>query len=141
MLHDLVANPGDHSGPELYDAMVAELAAGVESVGVNAIAAETDVPEATLRDLVAGDQPELTVEEAAAILAVVEDDHAGDIVALSRDAIMMGMSQAVLDVEALAANAGGELEPREVQSKIEGRFPMTLREFALLHATIQAQTV
>ena len=29
MLHDLVANPGDHSGPELYDAMVAELAAGV----------------------------------------------------------------------------------------------------------------
>ncbi|WP_075937038.1 DUF5791 family protein [Halosegnis longus] len=141
MLHDLVADPGDHSGTELYDAMVAELAAGVESVGVDAIAAETDVPEATLRDLVAGDQPELTVEEAAAILAVVEDDHAGDIVALSRDAIMMGMSQAVLDVEALAADAGDELEPREVQSKIEGRFPMTLREFALFHATIQAQTV
>ncbi|MDZ7747412.1 MAG: DUF5791 family protein [Halobacteriales archaeon] len=141
MLHDLVANPGDHSGTELYEDMVAELAAGVESVGVDAVVAKTDVPESTVRELVAGDRPELTVEEAAAILAVVEDDHAGDIVALSRDALMMGMSQAVLDVEALAADAGGELEPREVQSKIEGRFPMTLREFALLHATIQAQTV
>ena len=59
--------------------------------------------------------------------------------ALTRDAIMMGMSQAVLDVEVLAAEAGGDLEPREVQSKIEGRFPMTLREFALLYATIQAR--
>ncbi|PSQ32157.1 hypothetical protein BRD16_01350 [Halobacteriales archaeon SW_6_65_46] len=141
MLHDLVADPGAQSGPELHDAMITELATGVGTVGVERVVAETDVPESTVRDLAAGERPELTVEEAAAVLAVVEDDDADDIIALSRDAIMMGMSQAVLDVEALAADAGDGLEPREVQSKIEGRFPMTLREFALFHATIQAQTV
>jgi hypothetical protein len=52
----------------------------------------------------------------------------------------MGMTNAVLDVEALAAEADGALEAREIQSKVEGRFPMTLREFALLHATIQARS-
>lgn len=141
MLHNLVANPGAQSGTELYDAITAELATGVENIGIGTVIDETDVSESTVRELTAGDQPELTVEETAAILAVIEDDDAGDIVALSRDAIMMGMSQAVLDVEALAADAGDDLEPREVQSKIEGRFPMTLREFALFHATIQGQTV
>jgi len=141
VLHNLVANPGAQSGTELYDAITAELATGVENIGIGTVIDETDVSESTVRELTAGDQPELTVEETAAILAVIEDDDAGDIVALSRDAIMMGMSQAVLDVEALAADAGDDLEPREVQSKIEGRFPMTLREFALFHATIQGQTV
>lgn len=139
MLHDLVADPGDQSGDQLYDALVADLAGRVEAAGVDTVVDATDLDADAVAALAAGDPPELTLEEAAAVLAAVEDDNPGDVLALTRDALMMGMSQAVLDVEALAAEAGGDLEAREVQSKIEGRFPMTLREFALLHATIQAR--
>ena len=127
MFHEVAADPGEHTSEELYERLEAELVAAVEEAGVERVAAESEVEEATLEALVAGESPELTLEEAAAIRA------------LSRDALMMGMSQAVLDVEALAAETGGELEAREVQSKIEGRYPMTLREFALLHATIQSR--
>ena len=139
MLHELVTDPGDYSGAELYDALVTELAGRVEATGVDTVVAETDLDAETVAALAAGDAPQLTIEEAAAVLAAVEDDNPADVLALTRDAVMMGMSQAVLDVEALAAEAGGDLEPREVQSKIEGRFPMTLEEFALLYATIRAR--
>jgi hypothetical protein len=139
MFHELVSDPGTHTGAELYDALESELVATVEQTGVGPVAAETDVDPATLEALVAGDAPELTLEEAASVLATTEPDTAADIVALSRDALMMGMSRAVLDVDALAAAADGDLEPREIQSKLEGRFPMTLREFAVLHATIQSR--
>ena len=139
MLHQLVTDPGDYSGAELYDALVTELAGRVEATGVDTVVAETDLDAETVEALAAGDAPQLTIEEAAAVLAAVEDDNPADVLALTRDAVMMGMSQAVLDVEALAAEAGGDLEPREVQSKIEGRFPMTLEEFALLYATIRAR--
>ncbi|MFC7177185.1 DUF5791 family protein [Halosegnis marinus] len=139
MFHELVSDPGEHTPEELYAALAAELADAVESAGVDAVAARTDLDRETVAAVAAGDAPELTLEEAAALLAAAEDDDAESIVLLSRDALMMGMSQAVLDVEALAAEAGGDLEAREVQSKIEGRFPMTLREFALLHATIRAR--
>jgi hypothetical protein len=139
MLHELVTDPGDYSGAELYDALVTELAGRVEATGVDTVVAETDLDAETVAALAAGDAPQLTLEEAAAVLAAVEDDSPADVLALTRDAVMMGMSQAVLDVEALAAEAGGDLEPREVQSKIEGRFPMTLEEFALLYATIRAR--
>jgi hypothetical protein len=139
MLHELVTDPGDYSGAELYDALVTELAGRVEATGVDTVVAETDLDAETVAALAAGNAPQLTLEEAAAVLAAVEDDSPADVLALTRDAVMMGMSQAVLDVEALAAEAGGDLEPREVQSKIEGRFPMTLEEFALLYATIRAR--
>ena len=139
MFHDLISDPETHTGAELYDALESELVAATEQTGVESVAAETDVDAATLEALVAGDAPELTLEEAASVLATAEPDTAADIVALSRDALMMGMSRAVLDVDALAAATDDDLEPREVQSKIEGRFPMTLREFAVLHATIQSR--
>lgn len=139
MFHELVADPETHTGAELYDALESELVAAVEQADVESVAAETDVDPATLEALVAGDTPELTLEKAASVLATTKPDTAADIVALSRDALMIGMSRAVLDVDALAAAADGDLEPREIQSKLEGRFPMTLREFAVLHATIQSR--
>jgi hypothetical protein len=100
-------------------------------------AAESGVDEDTLRALTAGESPDLDHEAAAALLALDDDIDAETAVQLDRDALLMGMTNAVLDVEALASEADGALEAREIQSKVEGRFPMTLREFALLHATIQ----
>lgn len=140
MFHELVENPGDRSPEELYERYVDELRAAIETAGIDDVAAETDVDEETLRALVDGDDAEVTLEEAASILAANDGNRDPDeIETVSRDALLMGMSMAVLDVEALASGIGGELEPREIQSKAEGRFPMTLREFALLYQYIESE--
>jgi len=79
----------------------------------------------------------VTLEDAAAVLSTAEDaPDGGTIATIARDELLMGMTTAVLDVEAVESGIDGELEAREIQSKIEGRFPMTLREFALLYQHI-----
>ena len=114
------------------------LTAAIEPVGIPAAAEETGVDEQTLEALLDGEMPELTLEEAAAILALDEDQPDEEtLVAEARDILLMGMSSAVLDVEALASGVGDALEPKEIQQKIEGRYPITLDEYALLHAYIE----
>lgn len=137
MFHEVVDDPGARSPAELYDAYEAELVAVIDELGVDRVAAEADVDETAVAALANGEAPELTLEEAASIVALLDETPpVEDIVALSRDALMMGMSNAVLDVEAISSGVGGELEPREIQAKVEGRFPLTLREFARLHQFI-----
>lgn len=81
----------------------------------------------------------LTLEEAAAVLAIDPDKpNATAIAAEARDILLMGMTTAVMDVEAVASAVDTTLEPKEIQQKVEGRFPMTLEEYALLHHTIAA---
>lgn len=154
MFHDLVADPADLTPEEVYDRYVDELAAVVEEHGIETVVERSRLDAGTVEAL-RGDEepqgreeprgreaPEVTLEEAAAVLAVRPDAPAADaIAAASRDALLMGMSAAVLDVEALSAEVGRELEPREIQSKIEGRFPMTLREFALLHRFVSERRI
>lgn len=137
MFHDLVADPGDLGPDGLYEQYETELVAIIEAHGVDVAAAKSGVDEDTLQALAAGESPELDHEAAATLLALDDGIDAGTAVQLDRDALLMGMTNAVLDVEALASEADSDLEAREIQSKVEGRFPMTLREFALLHATIQ----
>jgi hypothetical protein len=138
MFHDVVENPGDHSHEALYAEYGTRLRAAAEGDPETATAA---VGEEAVDALLAGESPELTLEEGAALLALDPDTPDADtVVALSRDALMMGMSNAVLDVEALSAGLDGEMEPRELQAKLEGRFPMTLREFARIHAYIAGRT-
>jgi hypothetical protein len=137
MFNELVAEPGSLDPAELHARYLAALAEIVEQEGVETAAAETGVEAETLRALVAGDSPELDLKAAAAVLALDHDADAETIVEIDRDALLMGMTNAVLDVEALASEIDGTLEGREIQAKVEGRYPMTLREFALLHATIQ----
>jgi hypothetical protein len=144
MFHEVADEPGSRSAEELYRRLEAELvdvvdAAGVDAAGVDAVAADAGLDRETLAALVDGESPELTLEEAAAILATAAETPPADaIVHESRDALLLGMTSAVLDVEALASELDGDLEPREIQSKVEGRFPLTLREFAALHAEIQS---
>lgn len=137
MLQDLVEDPGELSADELHARYLEELRAVVEADGVGTVAAESGVDVDTLEALVAGESPEFTLQEAGSVLAAHEG-RSGEVIANeSRDALLMGMTTAVLDVEALSSEVERELDPREVQSKVEGRFPMTLREFALLHGAIQ----
>lgn len=137
MFHEVVDDPGAHTPDELYEAYEAELVAAIDELGVDRVAAETGVDEERIAALANGEAPEFTLEEAAGVLALLDGTPgADDIVALSRDALMMGMSNAILDVEALSSQVDGELEPREIQAKVEGRYPVTLREFARLHQVI-----
>jgi hypothetical protein len=137
MFHDAVDDPGGHSADELYERYESLLIETVERVGAAEASERSDVDRATVDALLAGESPELTLEEAAALLALDAEEDPETIVALDRDALLMGMTNAVVDVESLARGVDGDLEARELQAKVEGRFPMTLREFADVHRFLQ----
>ena len=137
MLHELVADPGEKTATELYDRYLSELRELLAEHDPESAADSIGIDRGTLDELSGEEAPELTLEEATAILALAEDAPDGETIAtIARDELLMGMTTAVLDVEAVEYGLDGALEAREIQSKIEGRFPMTLREFALLYQYI-----
>jgi hypothetical protein len=139
MFHEIVEDPGSRPPADLRQRYEMALRDVIEHQGVDAVADESDVDAATLTALADGETPELSLEEAASILAVQPDTPDGDaIAATSRDALLMGMTTAVLDVEAIESGLEGELEAREIQAKVEGRYPMTVAEFALLQQHIES---
>ena len=76
---------------------------------------------------------------AAAALAALNDDtpDAEAIVLETRDHLLMGMTTAVLDVDAVAAELDADLTGQEVQQAIEGRIDMTLPELAAIQSVIE----
>lgn len=137
MIRGAFESAGERSPASLRSAYEALLADTVEAVGVGTAAAETELDREVLAALVDGDGPELTLAEAASVLAVDDARPPADAIeAEARDILLMGMSTAVLDVEALAAGIDDAMEPKEIQQKIEGRHPLTLGEYAVLHAFI-----
>ena len=140
MFHEVVDDPGSMTPAELHERYEGELLDVLEGHDIGEVAAASGVDEATLRSLEDGEAPELTLDEAASVLAVLDRTPDADAIAtMSRDALLMGMTTAVLDVEAVESGLGGQLEAREIQSKVEGRFPMTMREFALLQQYIESE--
>jgi hypothetical protein len=88
-----------------------------------------------------GEVGSLELSEAADVLALdPERPDSEGLAAEARDILLLGMTTAVLDVEALASAVDNELEPKEIQQKVEGRYPISLSEYALLHHTIAART-
>lgn len=125
------------SPDDLREQYEAELAEVVDSVGVEAATEETGVDPETLRALVEGDSPELTVEEASAILALDPEEPDVEIVrAEIEDRLLLGMTTAVLDVDTIAANLERDLSGKEVHQRVEGRAPMSLAEYAEIHYLI-----
>ncbi|MFD1586939.1 DUF5791 family protein [Halorientalis brevis] len=140
MLRDEFETPGERDPEELQTAYEQELAETVETQGIDAVAEATGVDESTLEALVDGESPELTLEDAAGILATDPDRPDADfILADARDILLMGMSTAVLDVEAIQSGIDGQLEAKEIQQKVEGRYPITLGEYAVLHQFIESE--
>ncbi|SEO42046.1 hypothetical protein SAMN04487948_102342 [Halogranum amylolyticum] len=137
MLYDAADEPETLSTDELLTTYATELQAVVDDVGADTVVAETDLDRETVDAVVAGDVADLTLEEAAAVLAVSPNypDQRG-IVLEVRDHLLMGMTTAVLDVDTIAANIDVDLTGQEVQQAIEGRTPMTLTEFAAIHRLI-----
>lgn len=131
MLVDEIADPDAVSPEEVRAEYLATLAAIVEDVGVDTAAAETSLDESTLESLVAGEEPVLTLEEAAELFALSENyPDAESLVLEIRDSVMLGMSSAVMDVDSMEAGIPIDIEARDIQQKIEGRQDMTLAEYA-----------
>jgi hypothetical protein len=138
MLRDEFETPGQRAPEDLQAAYERVLAETAESMGLDSVAEESGVDRETLTALVDGDSPAVTLEDAAAILATDPDRPDADfIVADARDMLLMGMSIAVLDVDAVESGIGGRMEAKEIQQKMEGRYPMTLAEYAVLHQYIE----
>lgn len=138
MFHELAVEPGERSPDELTAAYTDALAAVVAEFGPANVTEETGLDEATVEAARDGDLAAVTLEEGAAILALDEEyPPAEDGVALARDALLLGMTNAVMDVEALASEIGGEMDAREIQQKVEGRHPTSLAEYALLYHHVQ----
>jgi hypothetical protein len=140
MLRGEFPSAGTATGEALRGEYDEVLAATVDQVGVGAVADETGIGEAALHGLPDGESPDLSLAEAAAVLATDPDRPDADtLLAEARDILLMGMSAAVLDVEAVAAGIEDEMEPKEIQQKVEGRHPMSLDEYARLHAYIEGK--
>lgn len=140
MLRGEFPSAGEATAEELLTAYADLLAATVERVGTEAVVSETALEEATVQALLDGGRPELTLEDAIAVVASDPDRPGAETLLIeARDILLIGMSAAVLDVEALAAGIDGAMEPKEIQQKVEGRHPISLEEYALLHAHIEGE--
>lgn len=142
-LHGIVDAPGELTEAELVAAHAEQLAAVVEAVGADSAVEASGLPPGTVA-AVAAVEPEavedLDLEEAAALLALVDGaPAAGAIAAEARDDLLLGMTTGVLSVDVVAGEVGVELDPREVQGMVEGRLPMTVKQYAALQRFIASR--
>jgi hypothetical protein len=140
MLRTEFPEAGEQSPEALLSAYGSVLVATVESVGADTVAETAELDRETVDAVADGDVADLSLEDAMAVLATDPDRPATDALqAEAQDILLMGMTTAVMDVEALASGIDSQLEPKEIQQKIEGRYPMTMEEYALLHSYIESQ--
>lgn len=105
------------------------LADAVERADDEALS-EAGVGAEAIESMHEGDGGAVALADAAAAIAVADGDDPDGLLAEVRDALLLAMSTAMLDVDRIAADVEGDLEPKEVQGKVEGRHPMTLAEYA-----------
>lgn len=139
MIQDIVEEPGSVSPTELRQQYESALREVIESVGVETAAERAGIDRERI-NAIAADGNEILIEDAAAVFALRDGTPDAETIEIeTRDALLMGMTTAVLDVETLESEINGQIEARAIQQKIEGRTSMTLGEFALLYGTIEAR--
>jgi len=140
MLTEEVADAESIVGADLLERYEVHLGELVADVGADAVAERTGLASETVAAIESGEGDAYTVEDAAAVLALSEDypDAEGMMLEL-RDHLMLQMSSAVLDVDAIASGLNNGLTAREIQQKIEGRQEMTVAEYATIHRYIAAE--
>jgi hypothetical protein len=144
MLYDAADEPAALDTRELLAAYAEELAAVVDREGADAVAEATGVDRERLAALGSGADDgggsdagdaaaDVTVEQAAAVLAVSEEYPDAEAVVMEvRDHLLLAMTTGVVDVDTVAANVDLDLTGQEIQQAIEGRNPMTLGELAAI---------
>ena len=117
-----------------------DLAAAVEAVGVETAAERTGIDRERVERVAATETPPLSVEEAAALQALADGVPDGETVAeMACDHLLLGMSTAVLDVDRLAAGVDLDLDPKEIQQRLERRAPMRFDEFVALQQYVVSE--
>ena len=140
MLLDPIADPEGVTAADLYDEYLDALAAEVASMGVETAVERTGLDADALESLVDGDRPALSLDDACTILGATADWPDAESVKLEvRDSLMLGMSSAILDVDGLERELDLDLDAKMLQQKIEGRRPMTLREYAAVALVIERE--
>ncbi len=117
----------------------ADLAAAVESVGVETAVERTGIDRERIETVADGDLPALSVEEAGAIQALSTGFDGETVTEMACDHLLLGMSTAVLDVDRLAAGVDLDLDPKEVQQKLERRAPMSFDEYLTLQQYVVSE--
>ncbi|ELY94371.1 hypothetical protein C482_18722 [Natrialba chahannaoensis JCM 10990] len=114
-----------------------DLVAVVGQHDVAAVADETDLDAETVDALDADSVADLTLEEAAQIQSMVEGEPDADtIVEIACEHLLLGMTTAVLDVDAVEGELPVDMDAKEIQQKIERRAPMSFGEYVHLQHTI-----
>jgi hypothetical protein len=140
MLRGEFEDAAESTAEELRRAYESALADVVDAVGIDRVVEETGLDRETVAALQAGDSPEIVVSEAAAVLALADGrPDAESIQFEAQDILLMGMTTAVLDVDALASKLDGDTDAKTIQAMIEGRHPMTLDQYARIHHRIASE--
>jgi hypothetical protein len=139
MLYDAADEPETLSPRQLREAYESELREVIDAHGADAVAAAADVSAESIDALLDDGSPELTLSDAAAIIAVDSDLDADVVVQEVRDHLLMGMTTGVVDVDTIASNVDLDLSGQEIQQAIEGRIPMTLAELAAIHGYVEGR--
>lgn len=134
-----VRRAGRQSSAAVLDLVNTELTRIIEVHGVETVAGETTVSRGQIAAIQQGAECGLTVADAAAILGVAETDGDGAVRRLDfRDTLLVWMSEAVLDVEDLAAELG-DTDPTALRDRIDGREPFSLQEYASVVAIVETE--
>ncbi|ELZ07430.1 DUF5791 family protein [Natrialba aegyptia] len=115
----------------------ADLASIVDRHGADELADETDLDRETLANLGHETVGSLSLEDAAEIQARAESAPDADtVVTMACEHLLLGMSTAVLDVDAVESELELELDAKEIQQKLERRAPMSFEEYVHLQFVI-----
>lgn len=132
-----VATAGRESTAAVRDTLYAALVDVIESTGPERVVEATALDRSTVTAIRRGDQPTLSLADVAAVLAVPAGHRgAGWCRAEFRDAVIVWMSDAVIDVDTLAVELDGVTGPI-LREKIEGDRRMTVAEYARVVAALQ----
>lgn len=130
-LLDLDISPGN-SPDALYQRYLEELRSILQAVDAENRATETQLDDAVVDALVQGDDVSVTLSEVVEIWALQTDAAEPDqLLSETRHDLMLSMSTAITNIDAIAGDLDADLSPNEIQAKLEGRLPMTLYEFAV----------
>ncbi len=120
-----------------------DLADVVDAVGIDTVTGSTGLDRASVKVLAEGNLPEdFSLEEAAEVLSLA--DGVADpetVVTMACEHLLLGMTTGVMDIETVAADLDNalDLDPTEVQQKIERRAPMSFREFVHIQHVIASK--
>lgn len=121
----------------LREEYLEDLRSIINQQGSTTVAEQTDVDQETAEAVRDGDDADLLLEHVAQIHTLEPDEPAADeLVTIACEHLLLGMSTAVLDVDAIESELALELDAKEIQQKLEQRSPMSFEEFVHIQYVI-----